>query len=942
MKYFLVLFCLLSLNYLSAQKKIIDHTAYNSWKRIGDIQLSNDGSYSVYTIKPLQGDGWLFLVNNSTGKTDSFPRGINPVFTSDSKTLLFKIHPGFDTLRNCELNKMKKDKWPKDSLGILLLAQDSLIKIPKVKEILVAQEGGRFAYLSHDNKETKKEPAGKKKKKKKKKKKGDDKKEEPTSDGKLLVYADSGYGNPTSLINVSAYEFSESGNKLAYVTHLKNKVDSSELHILDLNDNKKEILKANFADVASFSFDKKEAQLAYVSSMDTIAEGKVYQLRYTDLANNNSKILVDTVNKYLDNAMSVSKNRTPYFSVDGKRIYFGISDKPQKEVKDTLLESEKAKLDLWHWRDNRLQPQQLVELQRDQKSSYLSVFDLNTNSFIILESDSLKVRHNSKNKSEFALAYNRRNYEYAYNWEYPNRVDAYRVNVVTGETVLLGKALIHQVELSPKGDFYTYFNEKAGAQFLVDIRSRKEECITCAVKDEWLEDLNGMPMSASPLGIIGWEKPKNGDPESALYVQSNYDIYRYNFTSKKLEQMTPGVQAGGKKIRRYRTGEWSSDSLYFEWENNYVTGFLESDKSMTFYRPYWDKGILNFEQKHQSAHDISGLKKAKNADQFLFQLSSLQDYPDAYLNTWNKAATEKRISFANRQQSDYNWATVELTSWKSYSGLELQGLVYKPENFDPNKKYPLMVYFYELYSDEIHNHYAPKPTASIIHPTEYASAGYIVLIPDIRYQPGKPAKGAYDCIMSATDHVLKKYACIDSTRMGLQGQSWGGYQTAQLITMTKRYKAAMAGAPVGNMFSAYGGIRWGSGLNRQFQYERSQSRIGKTIWDAPELYVENSPLFHLPKVQTPLLIMANDADGAVPWYQGIELFTGLKRLNKPVWLLNYNGDDHNLTKAANKMDLSIRMRQFFDHYLLDKPAPVWLIDGLPAVDKGKKYALDYK
>ena len=158
--------------------------------------------------------------------------------------------------------------------------------------------------------------------------------------------------------------------------------------------------------------------------------------------------------------------------------------------------------------------------------------------------------------------------------------------------------------------------------------------------------------------------------------------------------------------------------------------------------------------------------------------------------------------------------------------------------------------------------------------------------------------------------------------------------------MNTRYKAAMAGAPVSNMISAYGGIRWGSGFSRQFQYEHTQSRIGKTIWEAPELYIENSPLFHLPKVQTPLLVMANDEDGAVPWYQGIELYMGLRRLNKPVWMLNYVGDDHNLMKPANRMDLSIRMRQFFDYYLLDKECPVWLKDGIPAVDKGSGIQYD--
>jgi len=269
-------------------------------------------------------------------------------------------------------------------------------------------------------------------------------------------------------------------------------------------------------------------------------------------------------------------------------------------------------------------------------------------------------------------------------------------------------------------------------------------------------------------------------------------------------------------------------------------------------------------------------------------------------------------------------------------GDTLEGLIYFPENFDINSSYPLLVYYYELNSDNLHNHSHPRPTASIIHPTEYASAGYVIFIPDIRYNTGHPAQSAYNCIMSGTDAVLKEFPNIDSMRMGLQGQSWGGYQTAQLITMTNRYKCAMAGAPVGNMFSAFGGIRWKTGMSRQFQYEKTQSRIGATIWEAIELYIENSPIFHLPKVQTPLLIMHNDNDGAVPWYQGIEIFMGLRRLAKPCWLLNYNGDEHNLMKTANRIDLSIRMRQFFDYYLQNKPAPQWLIEGIPATKKGKE------
>jgi len=267
--------------------------------------------------------------------------------------------------------------------------------------------------------------------------------------------------------------------------------------------------------------------------------------------------------------------------------------------------------------------------------------------------------------------------------------------------------------------------------------------------------------------------------------------------------------------------------------------------------------------------------------------------------------------------------------------LPASGVLYLPENFDPNKKYPLLLYFYETHTNTLHSYIPPAPTGSRLNISFYVSRGYVVLSPDIHYTIGYPAKSCYDYVVSAAKQ-LSNESWIDARNIGIQGQSWGGIQVAQLITMTNLFKAAWAGAPVANMTSAYGGIRWESGLNRQFQYEMTQSRIGATLWQRQDLYLKNSPLFGVPKISTPLVIMANDADGAVPWYQGIELYTGLRRLGKPCWMLNYNDDDHNLTRLPNKMDLSIRMRQFFDYYLNQGTLPAWMSEGIEAREKGKK------
>jgi dipeptidyl aminopeptidase/acylaminoacyl peptidase len=209
----------------------------------------------------------------------------------------------------------------------------------------------------------------------------------------------------------------------------------------------------------------------------------------------------------------------------------------------------------------------------------------------------------------------------------------------------------------------------------------------------------------------------------------------------------------------------------------------------------------------------------------------------------------------------------------------------------------------------------------------------------VHYRVGYPGESALDCIVPGILSILEE-GFVDPARIGVQGHSWGGYQIAHMITQTDIFAAAEAGAPVSNMTSAYGGIRWASGMNRAMQYEKTQSRIGATLWEGLPRYIENSPLFWADKVNTPVLMLHNDEDGAVPWYQGIEFFTALRRLGKPTWLVNYNGEPHGVRKYQNRKDWAERMQQFFDHYLQGAPAPVWLVEGVPAVMKGKTLGLE--
>jgi dienelactone hydrolase len=925
MKIIFFLLVILLTSGVNAQKMTIDHTVYNDWKSLKNHKISNDGKFVSYEISPHQGDGYLYIYDIANDELDSIPRGTSAQFSGNSGYLAFKITPGYDTLRTCDLDKVDKKKWPKDSLGIYIFATDSILKFGEIQSFEVNDESDWMTFLSFDNKLTKPAGTDKKRKKRRRKKKNE---REYTSTGKALsVY------NPISdkkyqYKDVKSFEMSENAQFIAYAIHQKDEFDSMYMSILNTATSEVWLINQKYTDIQNMVFNDQVSHMAFLTSSDS-AKTKVYAVRTYDIGMQLTTLVASEGQSFLPEGDAASVNYTPVFTKAGDRLYFGAAIRPEEEPKDTLTASEKVKLDIWHHEDKRLQPQQLIELKRDKKETSLYIYTMSSGVANRLSDDTLSVSTNDDPRGEFVLGRSNERYAHTYNWVIPYPEDYYQVSLLTGERKLIKAGVTYGGDLSPTGQYFAYYDGEAHNYMSIDLLSGKEECLTCKIDNVlWEDDVNGMPMDPYPFGITGWK-----EGEEKVYIQSEMDIWEYDYTSKNVASVTN--ELGSEKNIELSPRKWSHDSVYVDFDNVYVQGFDRKTKGIHFYAITSHGNHTDLNETSYYDANVRNIIRSKDKSQIILKKMTTVEYPDLHLAD-NDFKTTKKISITNPQQNLYNWVDVELVDWTSYDGIKLEGLLYKPENYDATKEYPLMVYFYELYSDKLHQHYIPKPTASIIYATEYASAGYLVFIPDIRYKEGHPGQSAYDCILSGTDRILELYPNVDSTRMALQGQSWGGYQTAQLVTMTNRYKAAMAGAPVTNMFSAYGGIRWGSGHNRQFQYEKTQSRIGYTIWEKPELYVENSPQFHLPNVQTPLMIMHNDGDGAVPWYQGIELFTGLKRLGKTAWLLNYNDEQHNLMRNANRMDLSIRMRQFFDHYLQGKEAPEWMIDGIPATVKGKE------
>jgi dipeptidyl aminopeptidase/acylaminoacyl peptidase len=330
---------------------------------------------------------------------------------------------------------------------------------------------------------------------------------------------------------------------------------------------------------------------------------------------------------------------------------------------------------------------------------------------------------------------------------------------------------------------------------------------------------------------------------------------------------------------------------------------------------------------------FGAVTKAKNADRLVFTLSRFEEFPNLWVSDGNFGSMQK-VSDANPQQAEFVWGTSELVEYINADGIKLRAILTKPENFDPAKKYPMMVYIYEGLTQGLHGYSAPNVGTSV-NVTRYVSNGYIVLRPDIIYNTGFPGEAAEKCVIPAVNTIVAQ-GFIDPKRIGIQGHSWGGYQITHLITRTNMFAAVEAGASVSNMISAYGGIRWGTGMVRQFQYEKTQSRIGAPPWDKTLEFIENSPIFWVEKVNTPYLTIHNDADDAVPWYQGIEFFTAMRRLGKEAYFFNYNGEFHGLRNRDNQKHWTVHMDEFFDHFLLGKPKPEWMEKGVPFLERGTR------
>jgi dipeptidyl aminopeptidase/acylaminoacyl peptidase len=907
------------------QQKIPLHQGvYDSWKAISNPGVSQNGQIIHYELNPQYGDGSLIFRNLITKQNDTIPRAYSALIPADESFAAFKIKAPLQSIRKAKLDGKKKEDLPLDSLGVITTS-GKLFKFAGLKSFSVPSESGNILMAMLKPETPKADTAindtSVSEKKPVKKEKSGSKKDKTELFTLNLINPET-----NSVIlreRVTLAELSDNGKSAVFVISGDDSLKHSSVWFYDVSKSQEKIVFSKPGVIKNLNIHRSGEQFAFLHSSDTI-DAKRYSLHYFN--KENGKIIADTSDIKFPEGYSPGEHGKIYFSHDGSKLYFGIASTPRPQPKDTLTDDEKAKVDVWHYRDQKLQTQQLKQLEEDRKKTLLSVFHIHKNELIVLADEKIQsVSPGFRGDGQMALGFADEPYLLQQSWTGKRYRDIYLINNLNGSKELLLKQHEGPVSLSYEGNFLAWYSSGDSLWCTIAIRDRKitkHKVQGIAFYDE-SHDVPGIP---GPEGSAGWTRD-----DKLFVVYDKFDMWGLSPNGKtKPVNITMGK--GRTTKTKFRNLKINSEVPYIGDEQSefLVSSFNQKTKKSGYFlvRESFDpKPLIEDDAKFGSPI------KSKNSETVLFTKSDFNTFPDLWLSDLSFGKPQK-VSEANPQQAEYLWGSVELYDWISTEGDSLQGLLYKPEGFDQTKQYPMLVYFYEKYTDQLHQHYAPRPSRSIISPTYCASNGYVVFIPDINYTDGYPGQSSYESVVSGTLSLISE-GYIDKDKIGIQGQSWGGYQVAWLITRTNLFKAAMAGAPVSNMTSAYGGIRWESGMVRQFQYESGQSRIGANLWERPDLYIENSPLFRADKIETPLLIMSNDGDGAVPWYQGIELFTSMRRLQKPVWMLNYNNDEHNLKQRANMMDLDRRMMQFFDHYLKDGTAPEWLKTGVPALEKGK-------
>jgi dipeptidyl aminopeptidase/acylaminoacyl peptidase len=911
--------------------KTITFADLMKFRAIGGPAISDDGKVLAYGLQPDRGDGEAIVHALASGKTIRVPLGGSPVISKDGRFVAMVVKVPFALSE-----KTGKDK-PKPGMALVDSISGAVKNFENVEKFAFSDDGRWLAYqLPAAEPKPGDKPAAPAPNQ------AGAKPAEagtpgqaggaPAKAGGPLKLRDLGDDSEQEIGFVSAFAFDPASKYLAYiVSGADGKGNGVFLTVLATP--KAAPLPAVATDKGKFESltwaKDGSSRLAFLCGVEKPAASATLALWQAGWSQAKEVANSERAPK----GWTLPLKNDLAWSRDGKRLFFGFKP-PQaasaepaaekagaKDAKDGVVDPydfdailAKVEGDVWHWNDPRIVPQQKMLWEREKDRTYRAVLHVDGGKVVPLAGLDLPDVAIPEN-ARVALGTSDLPYRKQTTWGEGAR-DVFVVNLETGARTSVTRQLRDQPSLSPDGRFVAFFDD--GQWKLFDTTSRSERAVTSTLGVTLTNEEHDTPDEPPAYGLGGWV-----DQGASLLVYDRYDVWRVptasgapiNLTAKagRAAQITFRVVALDPEAR----GLDSREPLL-------LTAYHNREKNWGFYAASFAKPGV--ERRLDEKKLFKFIDKAKKADALLFSREDYGEFPDVWVSDLS-FAQPKKVSDANPQLADFAWGSAELVEYKSQDGVALQGVLIKPANYVPGQRYPVITYFYEresqllyAFNEPVVNH---RPSFAV-----YAGAGYAIFLPDIVFTVGHPGQSMLKCLVPAVQKLVDM-GVADPKKLGLHGHSWGGYGTAYMVTQTNVFAAAVTGAPVANMTSAYGGIRWESGVARQFQYEKTQSRIGGSLWEKRDLYIENSALFFADRIKTPLLIEHGDEDGAVPWYQGIELYLALRRLDKDCIFLQYRGEPHHLRKYPNKLDYSIKMKQYFDHYLKGEPAAEWITAGQP-------------
>jgi dipeptidyl aminopeptidase/acylaminoacyl peptidase len=925
----------LATNGFAQQRPALTWKDVSKWNYNRGNTLSPDGQWMAWASGPTEGDLKLTIRKTFDTLSHSYPIGATAnglLFSKDSKYAAFKV-----SAKDAEVKAAKKTMKPLyDKLTIVSLADNKQTSFERVRSFNFSGENASWIVIQFSALETAA-------------------KDKDAAKGTDVLLYNLATKKSFNIGNVAEFAFNKAGDQLAYIVDA-NGQNGNGVFLRDMKTGLTTALDNDKAVYKSVNWNEEGNAFALLKSN----KNEKYKEDVFSVIGIN-KINGDLTSKVIYNSLDdaafpkgkgVNTNATPYWSDDQSTLFFGINTLEKKEDKKTdsvkskkpdakadslakLVKPEPKKDDIekpdmiiWNWQDKRLQSAQQTQEMRDKSFSYTSSYRIADKKFTQLADSNMRSVLVAP-KQLYAIGYDNSNYELAGNLDGQSYTDIYLIDLKFGAKKRLFEKMYAsnggRLSVAPNGKIASYYVD--GVFYSINLETGATANLTGNIKSSFINELDDHNVLKPSTQNLGW----SSDSKYAL-IMDNYDLWKISADGKSVVSLSDNWKTKKTEVAgRYRIYEDEKGTDLSK--DQYFGVFNVKDKKAGIGILPVGKNKIN--TLFMDDNSYGAFAKAEKGKVFTYAKSNYQESPTYYASASSDLAAPKKVNSNTPDQAKYAWTSgVKLIDYVSANGDSLQAALYLPANYVAGKSYPTITYIYERLTDGLNNYSMPTFPGGGFNKAMYLSNGYAVLEPDIKYKLNDPGMSAVACVVPAVKAAIAT-GIVDEKNVAIHGHSWGGYQTSFLITQTNIFKAAAAGAPLTNMISMYSLIYWNSGGTNQAIFEASQGRLTPGYWDNWDAFARNSPVYHIKKVQTPLLLLHNDKDGAVDFTQGIEYYNGLRRLNKPVVMITYRGENHGIAKLPNRKDYAVRMMEYFDYMLKGKPAPEWWSKGVNRLDMEK-------